>query len=67
MLLHFLHWELPRTLTKSFLAFSTQQTRTIEIAYLVRIVQIDVFAFADAVVMWTVVVMNKTYQYSIVI
>ena len=53
--------------TKSFFALPTQQTRTVGIALLVRIDQVNVPALLGAVVKWTVTVMDKPFLGFIVI
>ena len=40
--------------TKSFFTLPTQQPRTIDTALLIRVVQVDVLAFTDTVVKWTI-------------
>ena len=48
----------------SFFTLPTQQPRTIDIALLVRIIQVDVLALAGTVVKWTVRAMDKTHKCS---
>ena len=53
--------------TKSFFTLPTQQTRTVEITLLVRIFQAEDPALSDAVVKWTVRMMNEAFWGSIAI
>ena len=53
--------------TKSFFTFPTQQPRTVDIALLVRVPQVDILALSGTVVKWTERVMGETFKSSIVI
>ena len=53
--------------TKTFFTFPTQQARTVDIALLVRVIQVNVLALTGTVVKWTERMMDKSFWSSAVI